>query len=77
MMTPLFSSEPTERQAIVGPLASVEALINEYIEQLLPAQRLGPQLTLSAFLLWAKKRQEASDNVLTFRVEKGAGDGSM
>jgi hypothetical protein len=67
---------PQSKQAIVGTLPVVEALIREYINHLAPRDRLQVQLSMSAFLIWARKRYETAedDNVLTFRIEKGVGD---
>lgn len=49
------------KQAIVGSLPALEALIREYVDHLAPRDRLQVQLTFSAFLIWARKRQEAVD----------------
>lgn len=62
MTTPLFFSEPIEKQAIVGPLDAVEELIREYIAHLAPRDRLHCQLTFSAMLIWARKKIEAEAN---------------
>jgi hypothetical protein len=62
MTTPLtFTIVPNgeQKQAIVGTLDAIEALIREYVEHLAPRDRLHCQLTFSGMLVWARKREAA------------------
>jgi hypothetical protein len=53
---------PQTKQAIVGTLPAMEALIREYVNHLAPRDRLYVQLTFSAFLVWTRKKTEAETN---------------
>jgi hypothetical protein len=53
---------PQSKQAIVGSLSTLEALIRDYVDHLAPRDRLTVQLTFSAFLIWARKKIEAERN---------------
>jgi hypothetical protein len=60
-----FDDQPVDqppaqsKQAIVGSLPAMEALIREYVNHLAPRDRLTVQLTFSAFLIWARRKIEA------------------
>jgi len=49
------------KQAIIGTLPAMEALIREYVAHLAPRDRLQVQLTFSAFLIWARKKIEVEE----------------
>jgi hypothetical protein len=53
---------PAPKQAIVGSLPEVEALIREYVAHLAPRDRLSLQLTFSGFLIWLRKKIETERN---------------
>ena len=61
---------------ITMDLESLESLAREYITDMGGDGNndISERLTLSSFIAWLRQRQaEKYGNVLTFRVEKGAG----
>lgn len=58
--TTIFTPDPpvAEKQGIVGPLDAVEAMIREYVQHLVPRDRLTVQLTFSAFLIYVRRKME-------------------
>ena len=55
----LDQPQPQTKQAIVGSLPVVEALIRQFIDELDPRERLAMQLTFNRFVFWARKKIEA------------------
>jgi hypothetical protein len=49
--------------AVIGNLATVEALVREYLAQLAPRDRFESQLRFSHFLIYLRKRQERMEAI--------------
>jgi hypothetical protein len=68
---------PATRLGIAIDLGALEALMKIYLAECVDKdEQLLEEVRLSTFIAWLSKRQrESSDsNILTFRVEKEAGD---
>jgi len=48
---------PTQKQAIVAALDTLEHLMEEYVNELAPKDRLEARLRFSTFLAWVRRRQ--------------------
>jgi len=59
----LDQPQPQTKQAIVGTLPVVEAMIRQFIDELDPRERLTMQLTFNRFVFWARKKVEAEGRV--------------
>jgi hypothetical protein len=69
----------TSKLGIAIDLDHLGDLMQQYVQSLAPRDRLETRLRLSTFLVWAKKQRESeasAANLLTFKVEKGAGNGT-
>lgn len=64
------------KTAIAINLGQLRDLMREFVNECAP-NSFEYEWRFSTFLAWLQKRQESSDsNVLTFRIEKGAGNGT-
>ena len=55
--------QPQTKQAIVGTLPVVEAMIRQFIDELPEREQLAMQLTFNRFVFWARKKIEVEGRV--------------
>jgi hypothetical protein len=69
----------TTKTAIAIDLDQLRRLMREFIDERAPDSSSVTEYEwrFETFLQWLSKRRVADDNVLTFKIEKGAGNGKV